>query len=94
NPYYVENLRDLTGLDKPVRDYVFRFEQTDRFLERLYPLLMFLLPAYIEEGKSSLTIGIGCTGGKHRSTAIAEEVAAYLQKQGYHVVTSHRDIQK
>jgi UPF0042 nucleotide-binding protein len=94
NPFYVEHLRDLTGLDKAVRDYVFQFEQTTEFLEKLYPLLMFLLPGYIEEGKSSLTIGIGCTGGKHRSTALAEEIAAYLEKQGFHVVTSHRDIQK
>lgn len=94
NPYYDEHLRDLTGLDQPVRDYVFKFGQTAQFLEKLYPLLFFLLPGYIEEGKSSLTIGIGCTGGKHRSTAIAEEIAACLEKQGYHVVVSHRDIQK
>ena len=94
NPYYIEELRNLTGLDKPVRDYVFSFENTYAFLEKLYPLLDFLIPGYIEEGKSSLTIGIGCTGGKHRSTALSEEIAKHLRNQGYHVLVSHRDIEK
>ena len=94
NPYYVEELREKTGLDKPVRDYVFGFEHTTLFLEKLYPLLDFLVPGYIEEGKSSLTIGIGCTGGKHRSTALSEEIAKHLRSHGYHVLVSHRDIAK
>ena len=94
NPIYMENLRDLTGLDEPVRDYVFQFSQTSQFLDKLYPLLMFLLPGYIEEGKSSLTIAIGCTGGKHRSTALAKKIAEKIELDGYHVVLSHRDIHK
>ncbi len=94
NPFYIEKLRDLTGLDKAVRDYVFQFEQTGNFLAKLYPLLDFLLPEYVEEGKSSLVIGIGCTGGKHRSTSITEEVASHLEANGYQVAVSHRDIEK
>lgn len=94
NPYYIEDLRNLTGLDEPVRDYVFGFSQTSQFLEKLYPLIFFLLPGYIEEGKSSLTIAVGCTGGRHRSTALAKEIAARIETEGYHVVLSHRDIHK
>lgn len=94
NPFYVENLRLLNGLDEPVREFVFQFDQTAGFLERLYPLLLFLLPSYIEEGKSSLTVAIGCTGGKHRSTALAKHIAGHIEEQGYHVVLSHRDIHK
>lgn len=94
NPYYVDELKNLNGLDEPVRSYVFRFEGTREFLNRLYPLLDFLIPGYIEEGKSSLTIAIGCTGGKHRSTAIAKEISEYIESQGYHVLLSHRDILK
>ena len=89
NPYYIEDLRNLTGLDEPVRDYVFGFSQTSQFLEKLYPLIFFLLPGYIEEGKSSLTIAVGCTGGRHRSTALAKEIAARIETEGYHVVLSH-----
>jgi UPF0042 nucleotide-binding protein len=94
NPYYIEGLRDLTGLEKAVKDYLFGFSQTSEFLEKLYPLLFFLLPGYVEEGKSSLTIAIGCTGGKHRSTALAEVIAGKIESEGYHVVLSHRDIHK
>jgi UPF0042 nucleotide-binding protein len=94
NPFYEESLRNLNGLDEPVREFVFRFPQTQEFLDKLYPLLLFLLPGYIEEGKSSLTVAIGCTGGKHRSTALAKHIAEYLESQGYHVLLSHRDILK
>ncbi len=94
NPYYIAELRELTGLDDPVRDFVFNLRETADFLKKLYPLLGFLLPNYEEEGKGSLTICIGCTGGQHRSTAIAKEIAGFIQEQGYHVALVHRDVMK
>jgi len=94
NPYYVEDLRPQTGLDLPVRDYVFSFDMTHEFLERLMPVFEFLLPAYAEEGKSALVIGIGCTGGRHRSTAIASEIAKRIGEMDYEVSLFHRDVEK
>lgn len=92
NPYYVPELKDQTGLDAAVRDYVFAQEQTDGFLERLTELLMYLLPHYNAEGKSVLVIGIGCTGGHHRSVVIAEELYRRMQKAGQQATLSHRDV--
>ena len=94
NPYYVPELKPLTGLDEPVREYVFASEAAGRFLERLEPLLTFLLPQYVEEGRTELVIAVGCTGGRHRSTAIAHHLATLIGAQGYPVSESHRDISR
>jgi len=92
NPHWVEELRPLTGLDPEVRDYVRSFEMTGKFLDRLYPLLELLLPAYVEEGKSVLTIAFGCTGGHHRSVSIAEWTAEWLRDHGTEPRLRHRDV--
>jgi RNase adapter protein RapZ len=94
NPHWVEELRDLTGLDESVRDYVLGQPVSGRFLEELLSLLDLLLPAYVSEGKSYLTLSLGCTGGHHRSVAIAEEVARRLRERGYDPKVSHRDIDR
>lgn len=91
NPHYVPELREFTGEDERVREYVFRWEQTNIFIDKVVDLLEFLIPNYIKEGKSQLVIGIGCTGGRHRSVAIANEIAKRLQKSGYRAIPSHRD---
>jgi UPF0042 nucleotide-binding protein len=92
NPHWIEALRPHTGLDDDVRDYVLGFPQTRDFLARLDHLLDLLLPSYVEEGKSYLTIALGCTGGRHRSVALVEEVAERLRLRGYAPRVTHRDI--
>jgi len=94
NPYYDEKLRPHSGLDAPVRDYVMGFPQTGEFMERLTDMISFLLPQYVEEGKYSLTIGIGCTGGRHRSVAIAEALGKALREAGNNVVCINRDLNR
>jgi UPF0042 nucleotide-binding protein len=95
NPHYEEELRELTGLDPAVAEYVQGSAGVDGFYERLLPLLDYLLPAYVREGKAHLTVGIGCTGGRHRSVVIAEHLAAiYSAQSGYMVDVIHRDIDK
>jgi len=94
NPFYIHDLKHKTGLDNAVKDYVFGLEQSNVFFEKLCDILDFLLPHYIEEGKRYLVICIGCTGGKHRSTAVAEALMEYLSEQGYPVDCIHRDIDK
>lgn len=94
NPFYVQELMNKTGLDADVRDYVFRNGQADAFLTRLEELLEYLLPNYEEEGKLSLTIAIGCTGGHHRSVAVSEALSEYFVKKGYFTECIHRDIDK
>lgn len=94
NPYYVPELKHLTGLDEPVREYVSASEAAGRFLERLEPLLAFLLPQYLQEGRTELVIAVGCTGGRHRSTAMAHHLANYIGELGYPVSESHRDISR
>lgn len=94
NPFYVPQLKMKTGLDEDVRRYVLQSDDTLHFLANLYALLDQLLPLYINEGKSQLVIAIGCTGGKHRSVTIAEELSRYLRDGGYRVLTDHRDIDK
>lgn len=94
NPYYVAELSQKTGLDEDVMDYVFSHPQTGEFMKRLTSLLEFLIPCYIEEGKHSLVIAIGCTGGHHRSVAIARAVSAFVKKCGYRSECIHRDIEK
>jgi len=92
NPYYNPDLRELTGLDDPVREFVMGREETAEFLERWRSMISFLAPHYLAEGKTHLSIALGCTGGMHRSVALAEDTATYLQGLGYNVATSHRDI--
>ena len=92
NPHWVDELRPLTGLDAPVRDYVLGQPTTEEFLSELERLLRLLLPAYVREGKSYLTIAFGCTGGRHRSVAIAERVAEILRREGFGPRVTHRDI--
>jgi UPF0042 nucleotide-binding protein len=93
NPYYVPSLKHLTGKSQAVKNFIFRHDDTKIFLDKLTEMLLFLIPRYIKEGKQHLVIGIGCTGGRHRSVAIANEVAACLKKEGYSVVCRHRDVQ-
>lgn len=94
NPYYIDELRTLTGLDRPVVEYVFDREETRTFLAKWFDLLEFLAPSYLMEGKAHLEIAMGCTGGMHRSVALAEETALFLRGQGYTVAVSHRDMGK
>lgn len=94
NPHFVPRFRKKTGLDKKVADYVRGFPQTGEFLERVSKLLLYLLPHYVKEGKSYLTIAFGCTGGQHRSVMMAEEMAQRLAKAGYQAKALHRDIVK
>lgn len=94
NPHWVPQLRDLTGRDAAVREFVFSHEDAAAFMERTEDLLAFLMPRYEAEGKSYLTIGVGCTGGHHRSVALAEAVGSWLDERGVEVVVRHRDIAK
>ena len=94
NPYYVAELKNGTGLDAAVRDYVFSFPQTGEFMAQLEKLLLFLLPQYNAEGKTVLVISVGCTGGHHRSVAVAHALAQKLTAAGFAVTESHRDISR
>ena len=94
NPYYENALKHKTGMNKEVKDFVLNFKQTTQFLEKLEDMIEFLIPHYIEEGKNQLIIAIGCTGGKHRSVAIAEELGKFLKDANYRVAISHRDYMK
>jgi UPF0042 nucleotide-binding protein len=94
NPHWVDDLRPLTGLDDPVRRYVLDQDVTAEFLAELTSLFRLLMPSYVKEGKSYLTIAFGCTGGRHRSVAIAQEVAGALRELGYAPKVSHRDIDR
>lgn len=94
NPYYVESLKELTGNDAEIREYVMGFRAAKVFLEKLDDLVEFLLPNYVQEGKNSLVIAIGCTGGKHRSVTLANAFAARLKKGEYGCKVEHRDIDK
>ena len=94
NPYYVDSLRALSGLDDAVRDYVFNSDVSREFMDKLTGLIDFLLPLYIEEGKFSLTIAIGCTGGRHRSVAVAQQLCRHLRDRGVRNVNFNRDLEK
>jgi UPF0042 nucleotide-binding protein len=94
NPHWVEELRQHTGLDEDVRDYVLSWPEAQEFLERLDDLFAFLLPAYAREGKSYLSIAIGCTGGRHRSVVMAEELAKRIEEHGFRPMVHHRDIER
>lgn len=92
NPFYVEELRTMTGNDAPVGEYISRYPQTYQYLKLEEQLLDFLVPQYVNEGKSQLVISVGCTGGQHRSVFIANKLYDYLRTQGYNVQVTHRDI--
>lgn len=92
NPFYDENLRQKTGKEKAVADYALSCETSQKFLKQLKDMLLHLLPLYAEEGKHTLVIGIGCTGGKHRSVAVAEYLKNTLSQQNYYVAVNHRDL--
>jgi len=94
NPHWVEGLREHTGLDADVREYVLERPEAKEFLDRVDGLLGFLLPAYVREGKSYLSLAIGCTGGRHRSVAIAEELGRRIREQGFELSVHHRDVER
>ena len=94
NPHWIESLRPLPGTDPKVRRYVMKQQETQEFLEELERLFVLLLPAYVREGKSYLSIGIGCTGGNHRSVVIAAEIAKLLERLGFRARVHHRDLER
>lgn len=94
NPHYVDSLRSLTGNNQEVHAYIWEWAITHRFFKKLGDMIEFLIPCYIEEGKAQLVIAIGCTGGKHRSVSLANELARLLAEKNYQVHTEHRDINK
>lgn len=94
NPFYLPDLKPKTGLDKEVRDYVLNNEETQEFVRRTLDLLDFSVPLYLKEGKSELVVGIGCTGGKHRSITVARELEQHFVDKGYRCLIQHRDVDK
>ena len=92
NPFYVDELRGKTGLDDDVRDYVMERDETRAFLDKWFGLIDCVVPGYVNEGKQYLSIAVGCTGGQHRSVAIAQATARHLQQEGFRVSASHRDL--
>jgi UPF0042 nucleotide-binding protein len=93
NPFYIEELRTHSGLDEDVKEYVMGHPTTQEFLKRWEEMLLFLIPHYKEEGKHRLGVAVGCTGGAHRSVAIAEAIGSFLRADGISVEVSHRDLQ-
>jgi len=94
NPYYVDTLREFSGNEQQIDDYVAKWEVTNEFFTRFFPLIEFLLPHYVTEGKSNLTIAIGCTGGRHRSVVVANRLSAFIKEKKYSFMLKHRDIKK
>lgn len=94
NPYYIKELKPQTGLDRDVSDYVMACEDVQTFRKKLHDMIRFLLPLYIQEGKRQLVVAIGCTGGRHRSVTLAEDLARFGRELGYPVTVNHRDIHK
>lgn len=94
NPHYAQELRTYDGRDQPVHEFVMRDERTKQFIEKLHDLIRFSLPHYEYEGKAYLNIAIGCTGGRHRSIVIGNELAAFLKSKGYRTIVEHRDVSK
>jgi UPF0042 nucleotide-binding protein len=92
NPHWDENLRPLSGLDQPVKDHVLGSSLATEFTDKVNDLLELILPAYVQEGRSYFTIGIGCTGGRHRSVALAGHIAERIAEMGYQLRVTHRDI--
>ena len=94
NPFYVDSLKHMTGLDKPVQDYILKSDETRGFIQRMFSLVDYSIPLYCNEGKSQLVIAIGCTGGHHRSVTLAQMMRDHLLEQNLRVVVNHRDIRK
>ncbi len=94
NPFYIDDLRGRSGRSKKVRDYVLKSKEARDFLERLRQFLGYLIPKFVAEGKSYLTISVGCTGGRHRSVVVADELRDYLRRKGYDIKVYHRDASK
>ncbi len=94
NPFYIPELKRHTGLEKCVRDFVFSYQQTVDFIAKLEDLLSLCLPYYVEEGKTDLVVAVGCTGGHHRSVAIAQEIGEFIAKLGFATSIAHRDISR
>lgn len=92
NPHYITALREKTGLDESVRAFLFGYQQTTDLMGHLERLISFLLPQYVEEGKTALVIAVGCTGGKHRSVAITRSLAEFIRQKGYSASENHRDM--
>src|SRR5699024_10095542 len=92
NPYYIPELKTKTGLQPEVRDFVFSYQQTKDFVAKVEDLLAFSLPYYVDEGKTNLVIAVGCTGGKHRSVAVAKEIGTFTAQKGYATTIGHRDM--
>lgn len=92
NPFYERELRDKTGMDEEVKDYVLGKNETKEFLKRWFSLLDFVMPGYVKEGKQYLSIAVGCTGGQHRSVVLANATGQHLSQEGYRVTTTHRDL--
>ena len=92
NPYYIAELRHQTGLEQGVWDFIFGYQQTRDFMKHLEGLIGFLLPLYVEEGKTALVIGVGCTGGHHRSVPITRALAEFIRQKGYSAAENHRDM--
>lgn len=91
NPFYIPELKEYNGSDEPVKDYVLKWPQTNIFISKTLDMLEFLIPHYTVEGKTQLIVGIGCTGGKHRSVAISNKIGEILRKNGHRVSVEHRD---
>ena len=94
NPFYIPELKEKTGLDTEVEDYVMNHNESRLFLNKLVDMVNFLIPLYVKEGKTQLIVGIGCTGGKHRSVTIARKLYDKLKLKGFSTVIEHRDIDK
>ena len=92
NPFYYEELKALSGLDQPVIDFLRQFPELDQFLAMQKDLLAYLLPFYVREGKQRLNLAVGCTGGRHRSVMVTEDLSAFIEGLGYQVITIHRDL--
>ena len=92
NPFYIAELKEMTGLEKEVRDFIFSYQQTKDYVEKVKDLLRFSLPYYVDEGKTDLVIAVGCTGGHHRSVALAREIADFTTSLGYQTTSNHRDM--
>lgn len=94
NPQYIESISHFTGNEIEIRDFVLNKSSTKKFLKKFFDLIIFLLPHYIKEGKSYLSIAVGCTGGRHRSVVIVNELKNLLEKKGVNIKVRHRDIEK
>ncbi len=94
NPYYIPELKEHSGREEVIKNYVFKWPQTNIFISKLIEMLEFLIPYYIEEGKTQLVVGIGCTGGFHRSVAITNKLAEILKDNGHRAIVNHRDLKR